>query len=242
MTPSERVALVVGGSGGIGAAVAGALADDGLAVVSTWRSEEPAPVASITAMRCDVTEPDALAALVADVRARFGRLDTLAWCAGPTVEQRYVSQLDDARWARAFAVETDGFLRATRAALPLLREHGGSVVAISSAALSRHVKRDILSAAPKAAIEALIRAIAVEEGRFGVRANAVRVGVVQAGMFERLVGDELDARWLHAAKANIPLGRFGTAREVADVVAFLASDRAGYVSGQIVGVDGGFGA
>ena len=137
--------------------------------------------------------------------------------------------------------DANGFFRVVRASLPALRESRGSIVLLSSAGLARHPQGDVLSLAPKGAAEALVRAVAREEGRFGVRANAVRVGIVEAGMFRELVArGELDERYLDAARRNIALRRFGEVREVVDVVVFLASTKASYVTGQAIAVDGGF--
>jgi NAD(P)-dependent dehydrogenase (short-subunit alcohol dehydrogenase family) len=136
--------------------------------------------------------------------------------------------------------DATGFFHLVHAALPHLRKTCGSIVAVTSAGITRFPSRDILSVAPKAAIEALVRAVAKEEGRFGVRANAVALGVIDAGIFKRLEGGELGASWTDAAKANTPLRRFGTAEEVAEAVAFMASARASYVTGQTLAVDGGY--
>ncbi len=126
-------------------------------------------------------------------------------------------------------------------ALPHLRAAEGSVVAVTTAATARFPVRDGLSSAPKAAVEALVRALAVEEGRFGVRVNAVGPGMLTDGMAARLVeSGELSDEALAVTRTNIPLGRFGNATDVAEAVCFLASDRAGFVTGQKLDVDGGW--
>ncbi|MDP3893180.1 SDR family NAD(P)-dependent oxidoreductase, partial [Nocardioides sp.] len=135
-----------------------------------------------------------------------------------------------------------GFFNVVHPALPVLRrDGGGSVVAVTTAATSRYPARDGLSATPKAAVEGLVRGLAAEEGRYGVRVNAVGPGMLTDGMAARLIeGGELSPEALDVARRNIPMHRFGTAHDIAEAVCFLASDRAGFISGQKLDVDGGY--
>jgi len=115
------------------------------------------------------------------------------------------------------------------------------VVAVVTPAVRRATRRDVLSAAPKAAVESVIRHLAVEDGRFGARANCVGVGPIRDGMYHRLVADGyLDPRWLPAAEQDLALRRLGSAGDVANAVALLVSHQAGWITGQTLVVDGGY--
>jgi NAD(P)-dependent dehydrogenase (short-subunit alcohol dehydrogenase family) len=174
--------------------------------------------------------------------ATYGRVHTVVHAAGSAIGQPYVSQVEPAELRRVIDADVHGFFHVVHAALPALRAGGGgSIVYLSSAALVRHSPGDVLSTAPKAAAEALVKAIAREEGRANVRANSVALGVIDAGMFPRLVAERaLGEEWLEAARKSAALRRFGTAEEAAEAVAFLASRRASYVTGQRLVVDGGY--
>jgi 3-oxoacyl-[acyl-carrier protein] reductase len=234
-------ALVVGGNGGIGARVAALLAARGSRVVVTHR-RTPGEGRSLPLDLGAADAAEQAAAVVEAVLAEHGALHTLVHAAGPHVPMVHLGRVTAADMATQLHDDAGGFFTVVRAVLPALRQSRGSVVAVTTAATTRFPKRDGLSSAPKAAVEAMVRALAVEEGRYGVRVNAVGPGMLTDGMAARLIGSgELSDEALEVTRRNIPLGRFGTADDVAEAVCFLASDRAGFVSGQKLDVDGGYG-
>ncbi len=244
-TEHPGVALVIGGTGGIGSATVRLLAQTGSRVVLTYRSspdraqELVDAFENVTALPLDTADVAASKTLVDQVAETS--IQTLIFAAGPPVPQIHLSRVQPDDFAKALAAETAGFFNVVQPALPHLRASKGSIVAVTTAATDRYAVRDGLSAGPKAAIEALVRGIAAEEGRFGVRANSVGPGMLRDGMAEALTAaGHYDERALEVATNNIAMRRFGSCADVAEAICFLASDRANYISGQSLNVDGGY--
>jgi 3-oxoacyl-[acyl-carrier protein] reductase len=243
-------ALVFGASGGLGAAISSLLAERGSRLALTFRGADSPQVDEVLgrpgvdgrAYRLDLADADGCAHVVDAAADDFGGLHTVVYAAGPHVPMTYLSRVAPTDFRDQLLGDAAAFFNAVSPALPHLRASRGSIVAVTTAATARFPLRDGLSAAPKAAVEALVRGLAAEEGRFGVRVNCVGPGMLTDGMAARLIASgELDERALVAARDNIPLGRFGTAQDIAEAVCFLACDRAAFVSGQKLDVDGGYG-
>tara|TARA_B100000953_G_scaffold272696_1_gene244334 strand:+ start:590 stop:1354 length:765 start_codon:yes stop_codon:yes gene_type:complete len=243
-------ALVTGGTGGIGSAICQLLAERGSKVAFTFFQNEEAAQKlednlgsrgkTSASQSLDLRDADAISAFINSFRDQGG-IHTLVHTVGPPIPQMHLSKVSPSVFQEHVELEINGFFNTVHAALPLLRDCQGSIVAVTTAATDRYPVRDGLSASPKAAVEMLVRGIAAEEGKFGVRANAVGPGMLSEGMAEELISrGEYSQKDLDIALGNIPLQRFGKANDVAEAVCFLASKRANYISGQILNIDGGY--
>jgi 3-oxoacyl-[acyl-carrier protein] reductase len=243
MDLASHVALVTGGSSGIGRAVVGALARAGAAVAFTYRSNaagadavvaELADVAPVVALQGDVAVDGDVARVVGATVARFGRLTIVVNNAG-IIRDALALRMTPADWQAVLDVNLSGALRVCRYAVPhLIAAGGGRIVNIASIAGVVGSPGQANYSAAKAGLIGLTEALALELAPHRITVNAVAPGAIDAGIVATLPDDQR-RRLIEV----IPLGRMGTAAEVAAAVAFLASPEAGFITGQTLVVDGG---
>ena len=241
----KRSALVTGSSRGIGRAIALRLSREGWAVCVNYfqRREAGEDVArqiraaggDAIAYGADVADADAVSAMVRDAEARLGPVELLVSNAG-VAGQSLFQDISDEMWNRYLAVNLGGARNAIRAVLPhMLHEKRGCILTISSIWGLRGASCESAYACTKAALIALTRSLALELAPSHIRVNCIAPGVINTDMVQ-----VLGAETLRELAAETPLGRLGTAEDIAHAAAFLASDAAGFITGQVLTADGGF--
>lgn len=245
-------ALVTGGSGGIGRAICLRFAEAGVDVALTYRRNAAVAEETAESIRklgrrtavfgLDTADESACSDCIGAVAEKFGGLHTLVYASGPDIAMQHISRTPPAQFREYMLQDAVGFYNLVYPAIPHLRASHGSIVAVHTAGLKRYPARDILSVAPKAAVEMTLRGIAKEEGRYGIRANGIAVGGIEAGMHWRLrESGHYNPETLEIARRNRSLPYAGRAEDVAEAALYLASPRTGrYVTGQSISLCGGF--
>ena len=241
----SKSALLTGASRGIGAAAALSFARHGWQVVVNYlRSEEQALAVcrqinaaggSALPVQADVSRPEQAKTLVETSVAAFGGLDALVCNAGIALPQMLLTDVTDDQWRSLFAADVDGVFYPVRAALPyFVRQKSGSIVTISSMWGQVGGSCEVAYSAAKGAVIAFTKALAKEVGPSGIRVNCIAPGVIDTKMnamhSEETVQELID---------ETPLMRLGTPRDIANVAVFLAGPRSTFMTGQVLGVNGG---
>ena len=235
-----KVALVTGAARGIGLAIARAFVAEGWQVAMLDR-DRPALMAATEqvpgalAVACDVSVPQDVAQAVAQVTDTMGRLDALVNNAGVALFEP-LEHCDYQKWRTVMATNLDGVFLMSQAAIPALKATKGAIVNIASISGLRASTLRVAYGTSKAAVIHLTRQQAAELGDYGVRANCVAPGPVRTQMSLDVHSPDIISAYVD----TMPLGRFGLDTEIADAVVYLCSDRASFVTGQVLAVDGGF--
>ena len=247
-TFTNKIAIVTGASSGIGRATTVALAQGGAAVVAVGRdaSELESVIAEVAplghgaiAVVGDLTADDVPDSVVGNAVERFGAIDVVVNAAGIIAMGTTDATADDL-WDRMMAVNVRAPFRMMRAAFPYLKERRGSVVNVSSVNGRRVFPNLAAYNTSKAALDQLTRCAAIDWAAHGVRVNAVSPGVTVTNLHRRSgMNEDAYAAFLVRSKETHPLGRPGQAAEIASLIAFLASDQAGWITGETIAIDGG---
>ena len=241
-----KVALVTGGTRGIGEAISIELCKEGAMVVASYLKNDQAANAlcqsvagmggRLVAVRSSVAEPDEISQLRDRIKLDFNGLDILVSNAGPGVFRPY-DKLNDYHMRWTWNNNVGGLFRLVQTMLPLMEGRSGRIVALTSLGSHRVLRDYAAIGTAKAAVEALVRYLALELGRKGITVNAVCPGIVDTEALRHLDRSKAVMAW---SKARTPVGRLVTPADVAGLVCFLCGDRASMIDGQILVIDGGY--
>lgn len=252
MSLAGRVAIVTGSGGGLGRAHALFLASKGARIVVNDLSQESADAVAAEivaaggealAIAASVTDEARIAAMVAEVLRQWGRIDILVNNAGTSISKHF-GEIDDATWHLDLELKLMGAIRGCRAAIPYMQEQGGGrIVNITTIGGKAPRPSSTPTSVTRAAGLALTKALSKDYAKDNILVNTVCIGLIKSGQHEKRADAAGIAREVYyadkAKAAGIPIGRFGEAAEAANVIAFLASDAASYVTGTSVNLDGG---
>lgn len=241
---SRKVVLVTGASRGIGKAVAARFARAGYGVAvhyNTGKAEAETFVGqlaeegcTVMAVHADIRDSAQVEAMIETVATAFGDINILINNAG-IAQQKLFTDITEEEWRNMFAVHVDGTFFCTKAVLPaMIRKKEGCIVNVSSMWGQIGGSCEVHYSAAKGAIQAMTKALAKEVGPSGIRVNCIAPGVIQTEMNKML-----DAETLEELRQETPLELLGTAEDVANMAYFLCSDEATFITGQIIGVNGG---
>ncbi|MBO6892374.1 MAG: SDR family oxidoreductase [Roseibium sp.] len=237
---AEKVALITGAARGIGLATTKLMLAEGWRIAMLDRDRDELSKASTgldgaTPFFCDVSIAEHVAETIPSILETFGRLDAVVNNAG-VAEFGPIEATDFAMWRRVMETNLDGVFLVSQASIPALRETRGALVNIASISGLRASTLRVAYGTSKAAVIQLTKQQAAELGEYGIRSNCVCPGPVRTKLAMAVHSQEI----IDAYHDAIPLNRYGSEAEIAEVIAFLCSDKASYVTGQVIASDGGF--
>ncbi len=240
-----KVAIVTGGGSGIGRGICTRLAADGARVavadINLAGAEETVALAKgeAAAFACDITDLEAVRAMTAAVRARWGRIDVLVNNAGWDKMEPFLQSKPET-WDRVIAINLRGPINCFAAVLPTMAEQGsGSVISIASDAGRVGSSGEAVYSACKAGIIGFSKTMAREMARHQVRVNVICPGPTKTALLDEITGGETGAKIIEAMVRGVPFRRLGEPEDIAGAVAFFASDDASFCTGQVLSVSGG---